>query len=152
MPSDLINAPNLVTIGRIISIPVFMGCLLAYRDSGKEVYRHLSLGLFLLMAASDWIDGLMARRLKIVSRVGQFLDPAADKLLMLGSLWVLCFSGAREPESVSLPAFYGIIYIIRDVLLLILYLLLHLVIDRVNIVATQAGKLATVFFFYMRCR
>lgn len=145
MTPDLINAPNLITLGRIISIPVFMACLIAYRDSGVELYRHLSLGLFLLMAVSDWIDGVIARRLKIVSRFGQFLDPAADKLLMLGTLWVLCFSGM--PESASLPEFYGFIYTIRDVLLLVLYLLLHLVIDHVNIVATQTGKLATVFFF-----
>ena len=79
------NLPNGITIARIAIVPVFV--LLAYSDS-KPVLIAAFL-VFGIASASDMVDGYLARRHGTVSRVGKFLDPLADKLLVGAALVVL---------------------------------------------------------------
>jgi len=74
--------PNAITLLRILLIPPIVALLLC----GKPLW---ALVLFLLSAATDAIDGYLARRLKQTSEVGKFLDPLADKLLVISILVVL---------------------------------------------------------------
>jgi CDP-diacylglycerol---glycerol-3-phosphate 3-phosphatidyltransferase len=72
------NLPNLLTVGRILLVPILVTVLFT-KMPGKE---WLGLGLFLAAALTDFLDGFLARRWKQVTKLGQILDPAADKILM----------------------------------------------------------------------
>ena len=77
--------PNLVTYGRIAAIPVVM----AVMQFDSRTNALIAAALFGLASASDALDGYLARRLNQTSLIGKFLDPLADKLLVLGCLVML---------------------------------------------------------------
>lgn len=82
--------PNAITIGRIILIPVI--CWMLATGSGD--LRAIALGLYVVAAASDWLDGYLARRFDMGSPLGRMLDPIADKLLVGALLVVLAWNGS----------------------------------------------------------
>ncbi|MEL7372284.1 MAG: CDP-diacylglycerol--glycerol-3-phosphate 3-phosphatidyltransferase [Myxococcota bacterium] len=77
--------PNLITYARILAIPAVMGVM--QQDSPNNAV--LASVLFGLASATDALDGYLARRLNQVSMIGKFLDPLADKLIVLGTLVML---------------------------------------------------------------
>lgn len=86
------NPANVVTMLRIAVVPVFAVVLLA--DGGHTVRgRLLAVGLFVLAAASDRLDGWLARRSGQVTDLGKLLDPIADKLLIGSALVLLSWLG-----------------------------------------------------------
>lgn len=76
-PEPMFNLPNALTLLRIVLVPVLVVVLLTEID-GKEWF---GLGLFLLAALTDFLDGYIARRWQKITRLGKLLDPAADKIL-----------------------------------------------------------------------
>ena len=76
-PSQIFNLPNTLTLLRILMVPVLVVVLLT-KFEGQE---FVGLGIFLLAALTDFLDGWIARRKGLVTRVGKLLDPAADKIL-----------------------------------------------------------------------
>ena len=84
----MLNAANLVTFGRIAVTPVFLWFLLISYIAG-DPGNWLLLLAFILIAASDGIDGAIARRQNTVTKLGKILDPIADKVLLGGSFIVL---------------------------------------------------------------
>lgn len=81
------HVPNSITIIRIILTPVVLVLLF----SGTFWGITSALLLFVLAAVSDWVDGKLARQLEVSSRFGQFLDPLADKVLVLGTFIALAW-------------------------------------------------------------
>lgn len=79
------NLPNAITLCRIVLVPVFL--VLAYH--GGTGTTAAALVVFVVASVSDYIDGALARRSATVSRLGEWLDPAADKLLVGAALVVL---------------------------------------------------------------
>lgn len=77
--------PNALTIARIVVTPVMLVLLFSETLLGMAS----ALTLFVLAAVSDYLDGKIARQYKVGSRFGQFLDPLADKVLVLGTFVVL---------------------------------------------------------------
>lgn len=77
--------PNALTIGRIVAIPVVVALL--FSDSAAAAFWATF--LFVLAAITDFFDGWLARKLEVVSEVGRFLDPIADKLLVAAVLLML---------------------------------------------------------------
>jgi cardiolipin synthase len=79
--------PTLMTWTRIVAIPLIVGVFYAPLD---EPTRNLVAALmFVVFAATDWLDGFLARKLNQTSSFGAFLDPVADKFLVCASLLVL---------------------------------------------------------------
>ena len=74
----MLNVPNLLTLFRIVLVPILVATLLTEFE-GKE---YVALGIFLLAAATDVLDGYLARRQRKITNLGKLLDPAADKILM----------------------------------------------------------------------
>lgn len=72
------NLPNVLTVGRILLVPILVTVLFT-KVPDKEWW---GLGLFLAAIATDFLDGYFARRWHVVTRLGQLLDPAADKILI----------------------------------------------------------------------
>src|SRR3954470_2197164 len=95
----MLNLPNLLTISRIVVIPVVIGLLLV---PGAEA-RWTACVLFSAAGVTDWLDGHFARRWKQQSEIGRFLDPIADKLLVATSLFMLATS-ARMSAPTIFPA------------------------------------------------
>lgn len=79
------NAPNLLTIARIVLIPAFVAAYYLPIAWANE----LATVLFILAGITDWADGYLARRLKQYSPFGAFLDPVADKLMVAAALIVV---------------------------------------------------------------
>ena len=85
------NIPNMLTLCRIILIPVFIGVY--YIDT---TWRNEAVtALFVAAAATDWLDGFLARRLNQTSAFGAFLDPVADKLMVAAALVLLVQADPR---------------------------------------------------------
>jgi len=88
------NFPNLLTILRIFFVPLLVAVLvqehLSFRWYGLLIHNELvALGIFLVAAATDLLDGYLARRWRQVTTVGTLLDPIADKLLISSALIAL---------------------------------------------------------------
>jgi CDP-diacylglycerol--glycerol-3-phosphate 3-phosphatidyltransferase len=79
------STPNLLTGARIAAVPVVVLLLLFHGQLGS----FLAAFLFLLAGATDFLDGFLARRHRLVSRFGKFMDPLADKLLVSAALIML---------------------------------------------------------------
>ena len=79
------NAPNILTLLRILLIPVFVIIYLV----GMDGWNIAAAVIFVVAAITDWLDGFLARRLNLVSNFGKLWDPVADKLLVLAALLVL---------------------------------------------------------------
>jgi cardiolipin synthase len=83
------TAPNLVTFARLALIPLV--CLLLALDNGTA--RFIAALLFAIAAATDWVDGWLARKYDQISPLGRMLDPIADKLLVALVLLMLAWDG-----------------------------------------------------------
>lgn len=88
----MLNLPNLLSIFRILLVPPLVVVLLTEVE-GKEWW---GLGLFLLAAGMDFLDGFIARRRNQVTRLGTLLDPAADKILLSAAFISLVEIGEAE--------------------------------------------------------
>ena len=89
--SSQLNLANIITIARILLIPVFLVLLLG---GLPEPYGDIAAAaVFILAAATDKLDGYVARRSKQITTLGQFLDPLADKLLIAAALIALVSQG-----------------------------------------------------------
>ncbi|MDK2776528.1 MAG: CDP-diacylglycerol--glycerol-3-phosphate 3-phosphatidyltransferase [Pseudomonadota bacterium] len=79
------NLPNILTLSRIVMIPLMVISFYWFGDKGKVVAAVL----FALAAVTDWFDGYLARRLNQTTPLGAFLDPVADKLIVAVALVLL---------------------------------------------------------------
>jgi len=132
-----VNLPNRLTMARIILIPVFMTFLLLKVPKGYTLFPNQDLVaavIFILAAATDGLDGYIARKRNQVTNLGKFMDPLADKLLVSAALislvqlgevtaWIAWIILAREFAVTGLRAIAAV--------------------DRVVISASKLGKIKT---------
>jgi cardiolipin synthase len=78
-PWRVLTVPNALSLARLLGVPLFLWLILARRDG-------LAVVVLLASGVTDYLDGQLARRLNQTSRVGQLLDPAADRLYILAAL------------------------------------------------------------------
>ncbi|MEK7713444.1 MAG: CDP-diacylglycerol--glycerol-3-phosphate 3-phosphatidyltransferase [Deltaproteobacteria bacterium] len=102
--NDIWNIPNLLTFFRIALIPVLVLLLL----SPSELLSILSVVVFSIASITDWLDGYLARKMNIVTNLGKFLDPIADKLLIAAALVMLVGLG-------RIPAWMVVVIIGREI-------------------------------------
>jgi CDP-diacylglycerol--glycerol-3-phosphate 3-phosphatidyltransferase len=86
--------PTIMTWARIAAIPLIVGVF--YLPMPAASQNMLATVLFVVSAATDWLDGYLARRLNQVSSFGAFLDPVADKILVCASVLVLVHLGRAD--------------------------------------------------------
>ena len=103
------NTPNLLTYGRIAAIPVIVILILAGGSGG----RTLAFLLFAAAAITDYFDGMLARKMNVVSAVGVFLDPIADKLLVTAVIVAL----ASTEQIAGWDLLPAIVILCREVLI-----------------------------------
>ena len=131
--SSQFNLANIITIARILLIPVFLVLLL----SGiPEPYGDIAAAaVFILAAATDKLDGYVARRNAQITTLGQFLDPLADKLLIAAALIALVSQG-------RVAAWLAMIIIGREIAVTVLRIIG--ISQGVSIPADRYGKLKMV--------
>lgn len=123
------NLPNLLTILRILLVPVFIN-LLIYN------YHGWALAVFLGAALTDSLDGLIARLWNKRTLLGTYLDPMADKLLLTASFLALAILQI-------IPVWSVVIMVSRDIILILGFLVLHLTQSGMEILPTSLGKSTT---------
>ena len=89
--------PTIMTWTRIVAIPLIVGVFYLPESAASQAERNLiATVMFVLFAATDWLDGYLARKLNQVSSFGAFLDPVADKFLVCASVLVLVHLGRAD--------------------------------------------------------
>lgn len=136
--------PNQITIARILMIPVFVVLAIYYGKSAAagrpdEHLRLATIAVFLAAALSDGIDGWLARRFHLKSRLGAILDPIADKGLMLTA--IITLSVTRWPY--ELPVWYPVLVIARDVMIVTGCGVLRILNDHLEVRPSLLGKAST---------
>ena len=137
-----LNWPNRITIARIILVAPLVICLLNI-NAGWPAWRHLALGLFAVLAISDALDGFLARRLNEETPLGRFLDPVADKLLIVSTVVILATEGAAVP-GYRLPSWVPVIAIGKEVLTVIGFGLVYATTSQFFIQPRLWGKSCTL--------
>lgn len=140
--------PNIITIARLILIPVFVvyACLYSNSLSSGEPalnYRWIALIVFIVAALSDAVDGYIARHFHQDSQLGKALDPVADKLLMLAGILTLSLTQWTP----SLPVWFAIMVVTRDVLIVLTVIVLHRRNGAVEIAPVKSSKWCSFFEF-----
>ena len=150
----MMTLPNLITLSRICLIPVFIGLFYLQPDyvDGRpgEILESLSenslswvhysiVSIFVLISATDFIDGFLARRLNQVSKLGAFLDPVADKLLVCTALILLV--DYYHTWFVTIPS---VIIISREILVSALREWMSEIGQRTNVAVSWIGKSKTL--------
>ena len=139
--------PNVITIIRLLLIPVFVTCVMYYASEYQEGHVNDALRMwaavvFIAAAVSDGVDGYIARKFNQRSELGAVLDPLADKLLQVTALILLSwdFGGAFH----RIPLWLPILMISRDLFILVGYLVIKLVVGaKVELKIHWSGKVAT---------
>ena len=81
----MLNLPNIITLARIAAVPVLV--MLLFEDDRQVSFWAAF--VFSLAAITDWLDGYLARKMQVVTVLGKFLDPLADKLIVMAALIML---------------------------------------------------------------
>jgi cardiolipin synthase len=142
---------NKITVVRILMIPAFVTMAIYYGESVKraqplEWERFTAIGIFILAAVSDGLDGYVARRYHQRSSLGIVLDPIADKGLLLSGIITLSLTSWSEvePASGQFPIWFPVLVISRDAILLVGTLILYFLNGKVQVKPHWTGKVATV--------
>ena len=132
--NTLTSLPNLLTLMRIALIPIFIGVFYL-----PFTWAHSAAAIiFALASFTDWLDGYLARKLKLLSPFGAFLDPVADKLLVASSLLLLV--GAHEIDYITLPA---IVIVGREIVISALREWMAEIGSRASVAVGYIGKIKT---------
>src|SRR4051794_2902569 len=98
------NWPMGLTMLRLLLLPVFLWVMLADVNHPDHSSRWFAVAIFAIMAATDKLDGYLARKLNQTSKIGAILDPVADKLLIACSIILLSFSWVA-PSGFEIPRY-----------------------------------------------
>jgi CDP-diacylglycerol--glycerol-3-phosphate 3-phosphatidyltransferase len=144
---------NRITILRILLIAPFISCLLnindpEFTDHTRFVIRWSAVAIFIAMAVSDGLDGLLARRNGQITRLGAFLDPTADKLLIT-SASILLATRHSGVDGLLLPPTVVVFIIGKDVFLFIGFLIVFFLTGKLRVVPVLAGKVSTALQLIM---
>lgn len=109
----MLTLPNLLTLSRIVTVPVLVALLWWPK---WELGYALAFGVYCLMGVTDYFDGYLARSQGTVSKLGVFLDPIADKIMVAAVILVLTAQGVLTgPYVGDMHAIAGLIILIREI-------------------------------------
>ncbi len=132
-----------ITLSRALMAPLFVVTASYYShglnlDAPNELLRWTAISLFTLAALTDALDGFIARRFNQSSRLGTFLDPVADKILMLSAILTLSFTS----WGANLPIWYAALIIARDLIEISGALVIGYIAKDIKVIHHWTGKLA----------
>lgn len=135
------NLPNYLSVIRILIVPLFFSCLVYY-DPEHLQFRFWAFGLFALATLTDAVDGIIARHFNLKSELGSFLDPLADKLLLLSGFFGILLS---KGFSLYPPVWITILVVFRDLLIVCGLVIIFVSKNKLEIKPALLGKVTTAF-------
>ena len=135
------NIPNYISLFRILLIPFFFTELLTYTPDRPQ-HRTIALILFVIAALSDALDGMIARLSRSKTSLGRFLDPLADKLLLLSGFLGILFVHALPYRP---PLWITVTIVFRDVIIVGGMIVIFLSTGNIRIQPNLLGKFTTAF-------
>ena len=129
----MFTLPNLITIGRVLLIPVVAFLLLDHDYT-------LAFAVFVVAAIGDWVDGFLARRLNQMSQLGAVLDPVADKMTMMIVAILMAAQGI-------LPIWLAVVIVMRDAIIVAGAVAYRFVVGRIEMAPTSLSKANTFLEF-----
>jgi cardiolipin synthase len=135
MFDGLWTIPNLVTLLRLLCIPLFLYLLFGRENRAAAALLLGGLG------ATDWVDGFLARRLGQVSEFGKVFDPTVDRLLFIVAITAILIDG-------SMPLWFGLALVVREVLVGAMMVIATFVFGMPRIDVTWLGKTATFLLMF----
>lgn len=129
------TVPNLLTLSRIVAVPILV--LLLWAPGRFE--SGLAFALYVMIGITDYLDGYLARKLKTVSRLGAFLDPIADKIMVAAVLLMLVAIDAID----GLHIIAALAILLREIL--VSGLREYLAGSQVSVPVSQLAKWKTTF-------
>jgi len=129
----MFTLPNIITIGRVLLIPV-VAFLLLDHDYG------LAFAVFAVAAVGDWVDGFIARRFNQMSQLGAVLDPVADKMTMMIVAILMAAQGL-------LPIWLAVVIVMRDAIIVAGAVAYRFVVGRIEMAPTRLSKANTFLEF-----
>lgn len=131
----LVNIPNTLTLLRIVIVPIFVMALIYGR-------YETALILFAVATITDFLDGMIARRTGQKTPIGAFLDPLADKSILITSFIIFAYLK-------WLPEWLAIIVISRDLIVVLGWILLYIVYGTAKVEVVYSGKIAIASQFIL---
>jgi len=131
-PPAILNLPNILTMTRIAAIPLMAALLMSPTQSAG----FWAAAVFSLASITDWLDGYLARRMGIVTIFGKFLDPIADKLIVMAALIMILPFG-------RVPAWMVLVILGREIIITGLRGIASS--EGIVIQASDLGKFKTIF-------
>ncbi len=132
---ELFTLPNILSLSRVLLTPVFVGMMITKKP-------WAAFFVFLAAGATDALDGLAARLLRLQSTLGIWLDPLGDKVLLTSAFVVLSLPALSQPN--TLPLWLTAICIGRDVAIAVTTLVLISLLGKQTFKPVLAGKASTV--------
>lgn len=129
----MFTLPNLITIARVLLIPVVAFLLLDHD------YK-LAFAVFMAAAVGDWLDGFLARRLNQMSQLGAVLDPVADKMTMMIVAIIMAAQGL-------LPIWLAVVIVMRDAIIVAGAIAYRFVVGHIEMAPTRLSKANTFLEF-----
>jgi cardiolipin synthase len=134
-PWRALNWPNRISLLRLVMVAPFLVLVM-----NQE--RHWAVAVFAFMAASDILDGQLARRLGQRTRLGAILDPLADKILIICS--VVLLSMQQFNKDYMIPNWVVVAVVGKDLWVMLGFVVIYLVTDRFRVKPTIFGKISTI--------
>ncbi len=145
---------NRMTILRILLVVPFVIFMLKINspmlsEPMRNAIRYLSFAIFLVMALSDGLDGYLARVKKQITRLGAFLDPVADKLLIISACLLLSSQQGRVSDDFLLPPTVVVLIIGKDLLLILGFVIVYFLTAQLYVAPVLVGKIANTLQLVM---
>ncbi len=136
------NLPNKLTLARVIMAPIAM-VFIMFPIGGETTARILAAVLFALTALTDMLDGKIARKYNLITNFGKFLDPLADKFMVIGMLVVMCASPMYAFFR-NVLVWVTLLVILRELAITSMRLLVASSEQKIVVAASWLGKVKTV--------
>lgn len=143
------NLPNKLSVLRLIMVPIFMVVMLlpVFTGFSATVDMILTIAgavLFIAAAFTDMLDGKIARKYNLVTDFGKFLDPLADKFMVIGAMLCILFTNAGNIHMFTLYFFALVVVVFRELAVTSIRLVAASGKEKVVIAANMLGKIKTV--------
>ena len=138
-----LNLPTKLTVLRLLLIPFCMAAIIAPVFPGDVIWRIVAVAIFALTSITDMLDGMIARKYNLVTTLGKFLDPLADKMLIIGVLISVMLRYSEDKTFCTVLGIALFVIVLREMSVTLLRMM-AVSKDGIVIVAAWLGKCKTV--------
>ncbi len=138
-----LNLPTKLTVLRLLLIPFCMAAIIAPVFPGDVIWRIVAVAIFALTSITDMLDGMIARKYNLVTTLGKFLDPLADKMLIIGVLISVMLRYSEDKTFCTVLGIALFVIVLREMSVTLLRMMAASK-DGIDIAAAWLGKCKTV--------